>query len=154
MRTFPVLLALFIVVPLVEIFLFIKVGGAIGALPTVVLVILTALIGVSLLRMQGLRTMARFQQQMASGELPANTMLEGAALLFGGALLLTPGFLTDAIGFLCLIPYTRQTLIHWIMSKFIVQQHFTSYTSSTSSYHDPNIIEGEVRRPSNNEQDH
>lgn len=153
MRTFPILLALFIVIPLVEIFLFIEIGGAIGALSTVALVILTALIGVSLLRMQGLQTMAKFQQQMASGELPANTMLEGAALLFGGALLLTPGFLTDAIGFLCLIPYSRQTLVHWLISKVMVRQGFSTYSDRAGQQRDRNIIEGEIHHTHNGDQD-
>ena len=146
MRTFPVLAALFIAIPLIEIFLFIKVGSAIGALSTVVLVVVTALIGVALLRAQGLQTMGKFQQQVASGEMPANTMLEGAALLFGGALLLTPGFLTDTIGFLCLIPITRQILIQWLVSNMAVKGSFTTYSSrSSSSRPDPDVIEGEFK---------
>ena len=81
MRAFPILLTLFIGVPLIEIYLFIQIGGLIGALPTVLLVIITALLGVTLLRAQGFSTMARFQQQVSTGQLPANTMLEGIALV-------------------------------------------------------------------------
>ena len=151
MRTFPLLVALFIAIPLLEIFLFIKVGSAIGALPTVVLVVVTALIGVALLRAQGLQTMSKFQQQVASGEMPANTMLEGAALLFGGALLLTPGFLTDTIGFLCLIPISRQILIGWLVRNMAVKSSFTTYTSqSYGRRQDPDVIEGEFK-PRNKE---
>ena len=145
MRGFPVAAALFIGVPLIEIYLFITLGGLIGALPTVALVIVTALIGVSLLRAQGLNTMARFQQEVATGQLPASTMLEGVALILGGALLLTPGFLTDTIGFLCLIPFTRQSIIAW----FIKNMKVTSsgfYGTGPSKPHDPNIIEGEFRK--------
>ena len=151
MRAFPIMLALFIGVPLIEIYLFIQVGGLIGALSTVILVILTALIGVSLLRAQGFQTMARFQQQVGQGELPATTMLEGVALVFGGALLLTPGFLTDAIGFLCLIPFTRQTIIAWAIKNVSVSSHgFYSAGPSARRPHDPNIIEGEYKK---NDQD-
>ena len=145
MRTFPALLALFIAIPLIEIFLFIKVGGAIGALPTVVLVVVTAVIGVALLRAQGLRTMTKFQHQIASGEMPANTMLEGAALLFGGALLLTPGFLTDTIGFLCLIPITRQGIIRWLASNMVMNSSAGLYSSHSVRKSDPDVIEGEFK---------
>ena len=94
----PVMSGLFIGVPLIEIYLFITVGAVIGALPTVLLVIVTALAGVSLLRAQGLRTLARLQREVSTGQLPAAAMLEGAALIAGGALLLTPGCRTDAMG--------------------------------------------------------
>ena len=146
MRGFPLLVALFIGVPLIEIYLFIQVGGMIGALSTVALVIITALVGVSLLRAQGFSTMARFQQEVATGQLPATTMLEGVALIFGGALLLTPGFMTDAIGFLCLIPFTRQTIIAWAIKHMTVSQsgfHYSSHTQQPSN--DQNVIEGEYR---------
>lgn len=160
MRGFPLMLALFIGVPLIEIYLFIQVGGIIGALPTVLLVILTAVIGVSLLRAQGYKTMAKFQQEVTTGQLPANTMLEGMALIFGGALLLTPGFMTDTIGFLCLIPFTRQTIIAWALNKMSVSSRFRagmgpgynqgphpspSTTDTPSKANDPNIIEGEFK---------
>ena len=150
------MLALFIGVPLIEIYLFIQVGGLIGALPTVLLVIVTALVGVSLLRMQGFSTMAKFQHEVSSGQLPANTMLEGVALIFGGALLLTPGFLTDAIGFLCLIPFTRQTIIAWAIKNMSVTSSFSGgfgpgfnnqqHQQRPPRPHDPNVIEGEFKK--------
>ncbi len=144
MRGFSVI-ALFIGVPLIEIYLFITLGGLIGALPTVLLVIMTALIGVSLLRAQGLSTMAKFQQEVATGQLPASTMLEGVALILGGALLLTPGFLTDTIGFLCLIPFTRQTIIGWAIKNMkVTSNRFNS--AGPARPNDPNIIEGEFRQ--------
>ena len=138
--------AFFIGIPLIEIYLFIQVGGAIGALPTVALVVITALVGVSLLRAQGLQTMAKFQQRVAQGEMPADTMLEGAALLFGGALLLTPGFLTDAIGFLCLLPVTRRPLVRWLISNFTRQNNVHVYSSHTRQERNPDVIEGEFRQ--------
>ena len=146
MRGFPILAALFIGVPLIEIYLFIQVGGLIGALPTVVLVVVTALLGVSLLRAQGFSTMAKFQQEVATGQLPATTMLEGVALIFGGALLLTPGFLTDVIGFLCLIPFTRQTIIAWAIKNMTVTTSGFYQSTSRQPPNDPNVIEGEYRK--------
>ena len=143
MRGFPVVAALFIGIPLIEIYLFIQLGGLIGALPTVLLIIITALIGVSLLRAQGFNTMAKFQQEVATGQLPATTMLEGVALIFGGALLLTPGFLTDTIGFLCLIPFTRQTIIAWAIKNMKVTSSGFS-GAGPAQPRDPNVIEGEV----------
>ena len=111
------LFLLFIFVPLIEIYLLIKVGGIIGAFPTVLVVVSTAIAGTWLLKQQGLATLMRFQTSAAQGRMPAQEMAEGLALAFGGALLLTPGFVTDIIGFLCLIPFTRKGIVHWLMSR-------------------------------------
>jgi UPF0716 protein FxsA len=111
------LFLLFILVPLVEIYFLIKVGGIIGAFPTVLVVVLTAIAGTWLLKQQGLATFLRFQQKSMQGGIPAQEMAEGLALAFGGALLLTPGFVTDVIGFLCLIPLTRRGIIRWLMRR-------------------------------------
>lgn len=105
------LLLLFIVIPILEMWLLITVGREIGALPTIGLVLLTAVVGLALLRRQGLSTVLRAQQKMQAGELPAREMAEGIFLAVGGALLLTPGFFTDALGFACLIPGLRQLLL-------------------------------------------
>jgi UPF0716 protein FxsA len=88
----------------------IQVGGIIGALPTVGLVVLTAVVGVWLLRMEGLATLTRVQDKLNRGEIPETELLEGIMLIFGGALLLTPGFFTDFIGFVCLLPGLRRPL--------------------------------------------
>ena len=111
-------MTLFLVVPIIEIYILIKVGGYIGILPTIALVILTAVIGASLLRSQGLQTYMRFNQSLSEGRLPANEILEGVALLVGGALLLTPGFFTDLIGFFCLLPITRRPVVTFLVNKF------------------------------------
>ena len=146
MRLFPVLLALFITLPLVEIYLFIQIGGYIGALATVACVVITALLGVTLLRAQGFQTMAKFQQQVAMGELPAETMLEGVALLIGGALLLTPGFLTDTLGLLCLLPFTRRAIISALLKRLSVSIFTRSTHGSSSFSRESRIIEGEAER--------
>ena len=121
MRLFPLLLVLFFTIPLIEIYLLIQVGSVIGAGWTIFLVVFTAVLGAALLRQQGLSTIARFQASVARGELPAATLLEGMVLLVGGALLLTPGFFTDALGFLALIPATRQAFARWLLSRTVVQ---------------------------------
>ena len=112
-----VLFLLFLLVPLVEIYFLIKVGNLIGAIPTIALVVFTALLGAMLLRFQGLTTLTRSRHVLAQGQLPALEMLEGVLLLFAGALLLTPGFFTDAIGFAFLVPPLRQAVIRWFLSK-------------------------------------
>ncbi len=115
------LLVLFVAVPILEIYLLIKVGSVIGALPTIALVLLTAVAGAALLRQQGLATLARYQQRLARGEVPAQEMLEGLALAFGGALLLTPGFFTDFLGLLCLLPWTRRRVVRWLLARLHVR---------------------------------
>ncbi|MEE4381040.1 MAG: FxsA family protein, partial [Pseudomonadales bacterium] len=111
---------LFLLVPVVEMYVLIRVGSWIGAWPTIGLVVLTAAIGVSLLRQQGLSTLSRGLRRMDAGELPAQEMLEGLFLAVGGALLLTPGFVTDAAGFACLLPPTRRGLVRLLVARGMV----------------------------------
>jgi len=117
MRKFHIGVILFILTPLLEIYLFIKIGSQIGALPTILLIATTAIVGVALLRHQGLSTLQNVQRQMQQGQVPAVGLLEGIMLFFAGALLLTPGFFTDTIGFLILIPPIRKSLALWILEK-------------------------------------
>lgn len=121
----PILFVLFIVIPILEMWLLITVGSHIGALPTIGLVFLTAVIGVALLRQQGVATLLRANQRMRSGEIPAIEMGEGIFLAVGGALLLTPGFITDAVGFACLIPGIRRWLLGRILKHVKVVQYGT-----------------------------
>ncbi len=114
---FRLFIILFLTVPVLEIYLLLKVGSLIGALWTVFIVILTAVIGASLLRLQGITTIRRLQESAARGEPPAIPMIEGAFLLFAGALLLTPGFFTDAVGFALLFPPLRQYLAVQILTR-------------------------------------
>lgn len=117
---FPLFAIIFLLVPIVEIYLLIQVGQVIGAGWTILLVVLTAVIGVWLLRIQGLSTLTRAQQKLQENELPAREILEGMGLLVAGALLLTPGFFTDAVGFLLLFPPTRIWLAGRIAERMIV----------------------------------
>jgi UPF0716 protein FxsA len=114
------LFLLFIIIPIIEITVLIQVGQAIGTWYTVGLVLLSAFIGVNMLRHQGLSTLMRAQQRLDRGEVPGQEMAEGIFLAVGGALLVTPGFVTDVIGFSCLIPGVRRALIRPLMRRFIV----------------------------------
>lgn len=115
------LFLMFIGLPILEMWLLIEVGSRIGALPTIGLVVLTAFIGVNLLRQQGVSTLTRAQERLNAGEVPATEILEGLFLAVGGALLLTPGFFTDAIGFCCLLRPVRRRLIDRMLKAGLVR---------------------------------
>ena len=149
MRSFPIFAFLFLVVPIVEIFLLIQVGSVIGPWWTILCVVGTAVVGAYLLRQQGLTTLARFQNNMASGVVPAKEMLEGIALLIGGALLMTPGFFTDTIGFLCLLPFTRGFIVDKVISRSSFTVGGMGGFSGGATYGqtpDEDIIDGEYTR--------
>ena len=101
------LVLIFIVLPIVELYVIIQVGGAIGALPTIALLIADSLLGAALLRSQGRAAWRRFNEALAAGRVPAREVFDGTMIILGGAFLLTPGFITDVIGLLLLIPPTR-----------------------------------------------
>ena len=115
------LLAAFIGVPLLDIAVFIEVGEAIGLWPTLATVILTALFGAWCLRAQGLATLARARAQIDRGALPARELFDGACLLIAGAFLLTPGMITDSVGFLLFVPPFRRSLAKWIFRRFLTK---------------------------------
>lgn len=162
------LFLLFVILPIVEITLLIKVGDLLGLWNTVGLVLLSAFIGVNMLRYQGISTLARAQQRMQNGEMPGTEMVEGLILAVGGALLVTPGFVTDLIGFCCLIPYTRKAIAQAAAKQFTVvsagqaggaafHHSSTIYESDasasafreakpSSSNHRPDVIDGEYVR--------
>ena len=103
----PLLLILFIAVPIAELWVIIEIGGAIGILPTVALLIADSLVGAALARSQSRAVWERFNQALAEGRLPGKEVFDGAMVIFGGALLLTPGFITDVLGIILLLPPTR-----------------------------------------------
>ena len=116
------LLVAFIAVPLIELYFLIQVGEVIGALPTIALCILTAILGAALLRQQGLQTLARARENLDRGEVPAIELFEGVILAIGGVLLLTPGLVTDIIGFACLLPPTRRWLVDRVIRRVRVER--------------------------------
>jgi len=106
-KVFIKLLAIFIFVPLMEIYLLIEAGRLIGVAPTISLILLTGIAGAWLARSQGIGILRRIQQETAGGHMPAANLVDGALVLIGGLLLLTPGFFTDLLGFSFLVPQTR-----------------------------------------------
>lgn len=142
------LLAAFILIPIAEIYVLIQVGGFIGALSTILLVLVTAIAGAALFRLEGLATLSRVQLRMSRGEIPAEEMLGGVLLIFAGALLITPGFLTDVVGFACLVPSVRRTLARWYLRRQRVT-FFGQAAGSSGSAGGHHVIEGEYSRRDN-----
>lgn len=132
-----------LLVGLVEIYLFAQVGRLIGAPSTVLLVVLTALAGVALVRWQGFTTVNRVRGALARGELPALPLLEGFGLLVAGALLLLPGFLTDAVGLLLFVPAVRRALIRRLVGSTLMHR---PRGRTEPARRGPRVIEGEVTR--------
>ena len=130
-------LLFFITIPVVEMYILILVGGQIGALTTIALVVLTATIGLWLFRREGFATLQNLQSKLNHGEIPGKELLEGVMLLIGGALLLTPGFVTDSIGFVCLLPGLRKPIAEWLIQRGLLTmtRGFTVHSSSADWQH-------------------
>lgn len=138
------LLLLFIVMPIIEMWVLISVGSSIGAINTIGLVLLTALIGIFLLKEQGFETLWRGREKLQRGHLPAQELIETIILAVSGALLLTPGFVTDAIGFMGLIPVFRRKIFNNMLHR-IKATHMGSAGSFYNQKQPTNeeIIDGE-----------
>ena len=150
MQGLPLLFILILLVPLIEIWLMIDIGSVIGAGWTVLAIIATAIIGASLVRLQGFGVYTRMQHSANRGELPAMEMIEGLSLFISGVLLLTPGFITDALGFLILIPPLRRWFALNLLKRFFIVpmpgQPTGSAGNGQGSTVDIKTIEGEFRR--------
>lgn len=149
---FPLFLV-FLLVPLAEIYVLIKVGSVIGAGATILFVVLTAVLGAALVRLEGLSTLQRAQLALQRGEVPAMELVEGMILLVAGALLLTPGFVTDAVGFLCLVPPLRRHVIRAMLYQRLTVRVSSRRGDSGNSRRGPaagqrhnNTIEGDFER--------
>src|SRR5690242_18764156 len=127
------LFLLFLIVPVIEIYLLLKVGSLIGAVPTVAILLAISFLGAWLVRHQGFLVLRRIQDGLAQGHLPAAELMDGALILVGGVLLLTPGFFTDFLGIFFLFPPTRifikRMIGHWLQRRlsrggFIIRRHF------------------------------
>jgi len=117
----PLLFLAFLVVPLVELYVLIQVGQAIGALPTVAILLADSLLGAFLMRSQGRAAWQRFLGASRAGRIPAREVVDGALVIFGGALLLTPGFVTDVLGILLLLPPTRALVRRYLVKGVAVR---------------------------------
>jgi UPF0716 protein FxsA len=141
----------FLSVPLIEIALFVQVGGAIGLFPTLAIVILTAILGTYLVRTQGFAALSNLRQSFSQLSDPTEHLAHGAMILFAGALLLTPGFFTDAVGFALMTPPVRQAIINYAKTRVTVQgfqatgdgnsMHFRSHTHGQRGQDD--VIDGD-----------
>ena len=108
----------FTLVPFIEIYLLIKIGAQVGAFNTILIVILTGLLGASLARREGIKTMTKVRDSLNRGDLPAEEMLDAMLIFVAGVVLLTPGFITDLSGLALLVPKTRYWLKRWLRKKF------------------------------------
>lgn len=148
-----VILALLILVPIAELALIIKVGGLFGVLPTLALLVGMAVLGTVLLRRQGLAVLRRSQEAMAAGQVPVGSALDGLGLIVAAILLMTPGFLTDILGLLLLVPWVRRQLGAWLFARFVTRGSVRVRTFRSSPRSGPQrkppggpVIEGDYTR--------
>ncbi|WKE65029.1 FxsA family protein [Gallaecimonas kandeliae] len=143
------LFLLFLIVPFIEISLLIKLGGIIGVVPTVALMVITAVIGARLVRQAGFATWAEAQRRLAAGEVPGQQICEGLLLLIAGVMLLTPGLLTDLAGIVLLVPSVRGKLAAKLGKRMVVYSAGPMGGQPGQQGHSPrqnNTIEGEFER--------
>ena len=134
----------FLAVPLIEISLFIQIGGVIGLWSTLLVVILTAMLGTYLVRTQGLMAIGKLQSSFSQLQDPTEPLAHGAMILFAGALLLTPGFFTDGIGFALCVPFIRTWVFNSLRQKVKMQSFSMGSTGhQPHQSHDPNVIDGD-----------
>ena len=151
-----VLIFIFIVVPIAELYVLWQIGSAIGILPTIALLILDSVLGAALMRSQGRAAWMRFNRALAEGRVPGREVMDGALVIFGGALLLTPGFLSDFLGLILLLPPTRAIVRTVLVRRFAgrvmtsaatgaqgrMGRIFTFETGGRPPVHDDDIVEG------------
>ena len=129
-------IALFILIPIIEISLFIEIGSIIGSFYTILLIFITAIVGIFFVRQQGISTFQKLTSQLQNLETPVQTMFEGLVILISGIFLITPGFFTDALGFLGLIPFSRIIFIK-LVASYILSRYGKQINQNE------NTIEGE-----------
>jgi UPF0716 protein FxsA len=152
----PILFLLFIIVPIIEISLFIQIGGKIGGFNTLALVIVTAALGAFCVKREGIATLQSAQQKLQQNQMPAKELIAGAGLLVAGVLLITPGFMTDLFGFLLILPFSRKWLLERLLkrsniaftshhndSQHTYSQHQHSTSNHTGDAEQGNVFEGE-----------
>ena len=149
-------LAVLIGIPVIEISVFIQVGGEIGAFNTIFLTILTAITGVALLRKQGLTVLMKAQDSLNKGETPLNEIFSGILLALAGLFLLIPGFVTDGLGFLLFLPPLRNAIAHWLSRNVKTNKMGGFHTRNTGKGHGfgpqkSTIIDGEFHEVDPNE---
>lgn len=126
---FGYLVLLFTLLPALELYVLIQIGSVIGASSTILIIITTGIIGAYLARLQGFLTIQKIQQSLQKGQIPSNELMDGLIILVGGIVLLTPGFITDFLGFVLLIPLTRNLI------KLLVGKRFENALNKGNSIH-------------------
>ena len=116
------LLLIILIVPLIEIYLFIQIGGQIGAFNTILIILLTAVVGIYFVRLQGLNTLRSGVTQLYRNQVPIYEMISGAALAVAALLLIVPGFATDVLGFLIVLPFTRNLIFKYLGKKYTKEE--------------------------------
>ena len=144
---FSIIPFLLLFVPILEITAFILIGGQIGVFPTLGMILVTAIIGSILLRVQGFSTLSRIQAETQAGKLPGKELVHGVMIMIAGVLLLTPGFVTDTVGFLLFVPFIRTAIWSWLGAKITM----TTFSSTSGSHgdhyraggrnHEPDIVD-------------
>lgn len=136
----------FVLMPLLELWLLIKIGGEIGALSTIGLLILSALLGLQLIKQQGFSTLMKMNRKMAAGVDPSAEAISGLILALGGLLFFLPGFISDALGLLCLFPPTRHLLARYWLRRMGQGSFVHVHVNRNDGQQNEEIIEGEFRR--------
>lgn len=156
----PILLLLLIVVPIIEISLFIAVGGVLGVWLTIALVLITTFVGVSLVRSQGIQTLMTAQARLQQGQEAANSLFEGVLLAIAGLLLILPGFMTDTLGVLLLLPPLRASVAAFLVRRMTPQSGFQSHFSHQpfeqhrdETHRSGHTFEGEFKRKNEEKND-
>jgi UPF0716 protein FxsA len=146
MKTLRFILLILLLIPFVELYLLLEVGSFLGVFPTIFMIVFTGVLGIWLFRKQGFATLKRFQDSLARGEVPAYEMIEGPILLLGGAFLIAPGFFTDVLGFLCLIPPARKAIAKYVLEHYVVLPQAGAPFSQAGN--ERAVLEGEFRKES------
>jgi UPF0716 protein FxsA len=131
------LIVLFIVVPLAELYVILKVGDAIGVVPTIALLALDSVLGSMLLRAQGRAVWRRFNEALGAGRMPHREVMDGVLVIFGGAFLITPGFITDIVGLVLLLPPTRSLVRRWLVRRLGRRVSVGVVDGTATERHDP-----------------
>ena len=140
-----ILFLLFLVIPLVEIYFLMQIGSVIGSPMTIILVVLTALIGITLVKAQGIITLNRIRERLNSRTVPGLEIMEGFALFLAGALLLTPVLLPTTVGFICLVPSLRRWIIFRLFREISISSHEENRKQTGQSNDRSRVIDGEYR---------
>ncbi len=141
------LLLLFIAVPVVELLILFRIGGALGAINTFAVIIVTGVIGAYLAKRQGLMILKKIQSSLAQGKIPTAEVIDGVIILVAGAVLLTPGFLTDITGFLLLLPFGRNLVKLWLIKKFTTLIKSGNRTAAATGRFSFNIKSNSANEP-------